>query len=121
MPAPILVVDDDEDLQQLLRLVLEGQGYAVETVSNGEEALAFLDSRRPGLILLDMRMPVMNGWEFASALRERGTDRLPPILVVTAAANPGQQAVEVGAAGWIAKPFDMRRVLEVVAQTLSAG
>ena len=69
MPAPILVVDDDEDLQQLLRLVLEGQGYSVETASNGEEALACFERRRPGVILLDMRMPVMNGWEFAAALR----------------------------------------------------
>jgi CheY-like chemotaxis protein len=121
MPGPILVVEDDEDLQQLLRLVLEGNGYAVETASNGEEALAFLERRRPGLILLDMRMPVMNGWEFAAALRERESDQPPPILVVTAAANPGQQAAEVGAAGWIAKPFDVRRVVELVEQALAAG
>ena len=121
MPAPILVVDDDEDLQQLLRLVLEGQGYSVETASNGEEALACLERRRPGVILLDMRMPVMNGWEFVSALRQRDSRRAPPIVVVTAAANPGQQAAEVGAAAWIAKPYDMRRVMEAVEQALAAG
>lgn len=120
MPAPILVVDDDEDLQQLLRLVLEGQGYSVETASNGEEALACLERRRPGVILLDMRMPVMNGWEFVAALQRDGR-RAPPIVVVTAAANPGQQAAEVGAAGWIAKPFDMRRVMEAVERALAGS
>ncbi|MGE0452194.1 MAG: response regulator [Vicinamibacteria bacterium] len=121
MPGPILVVDDDEDLQQLLRLVLEGRGYSVETASNGEEALACIERQRPGVVLLDMRMPVMNGWEFAAALRERGLRQAPPIVVVTAAANPGQQAAEVGAAGWIAKPFDMRRVMEAVEQALATG
>jgi CheY-like chemotaxis protein len=115
----ILLVEDDEDLVALLALVLRGRGYRVDTAGNGREALEVLDRRGlPDLILLDMRMPVMNGWEFAAEFEERH-DHLAPIVVVTAAEDARRRAEEIGAAGWIGKPFDVDDLLDEVA--LHAG
>src|SRR5712692_2484168 len=70
----VLVVDDNPLIGELVREVLESEGYAVEIAANGAEALELLDRGNPRLVLLDMRMPVMNGWEFAAALAQRKVD-----------------------------------------------
>jgi CheY-like chemotaxis protein len=72
----------------------------------------------PGMILLDMRMPVMNGWEFAREFRTRYENPCP-IVVVTAAENARARAEEIGADGWLAKPFDLQDVLDTVARHLA--
>jgi CheY-like chemotaxis protein len=115
--ASVLVVEDDPDLATLLELVLADGGYRVRTAGHGLEALARVGEEMPGLILLDMRMPIMNGWEFARELRARH-GRACPIVVVTAAENAAQRAAEVGADGWLAKPFDIDDVLAAVARHL---
>ena len=68
---PILVVDDDPEILAMLRDFLESEGLAVRTASNGAEALEALDDVVPALILLDMRMPVLDGWAFAARFHER--------------------------------------------------
>ncbi len=113
----ILVVDDDQDLLDLLAFVLSSEGYDVRTASDGQEALDVVEDKMPSLILLDMRMPVMDGWEFASEFHNRFEDGVP-IVVVTAAENAEKRAEEIGASGWISKPFDVGSLIVLVRQQL---
>src|SRR5919108_678512 len=112
--APVLVVDDDPSIRDTVTEILEFEGYPVATASNGQDALGRVAHERPSLVLLDMRMPVMDGWGFARALRERGV-RLP-IVVMTAAQDARRWADEIGAAGYLPKPFDLEHLLAVVAR-----
>lgn len=109
---PILVVDDDPGILAAVSDALSGEGFAVETALNGAAALEKVDRVKPGLILLDMRMPVMDGWAFARTLRARGL--AIPILVMTAAANAAGWAREIQADGFLAKPFDVSDLLDAV-------
>ena len=101
----ILVVEDDPDLAALEAELLEEHGHRVEIANNGREALAAVERAAPDLILLDMKMPVMSGREFVDEYR-RAQPSPAPIVVVTAADDAQVRAAEVGASGWIAKPFD---------------
>jgi two-component system, chemotaxis family, chemotaxis protein CheY len=116
--APILVVEDDPFILETVTDVLQFEGYRVETAMNGLEGLAVVERVRPSLVLLDMRMPIMNGWDFARALMERGI-RLP-ILVMTAAQDANRWANEIGADGYIAKPFHLTDLLDAVEGLLKA-
>ncbi|MBI3977772.1 MAG: response regulator [Chloroflexi bacterium] len=108
----VLVVDDDPSIVELVVEILEAEGYPVEQASNGAEALAMIDRIRPALVLLDMRMPVLDGWGFARAVRERG---IPvPIVVMTAAQDAGRWAEEIAAGGALAKPFEISELLAMV-------
>jgi CheY-like chemotaxis protein len=115
--AHVLAVEDDPDLLALLEMVLAEAGHRVRTAAHGAEALERVAEELPGVILLDMRMPVMNGWEFARELRAR-YGHACPIVVLTAAENAEQRAAEIGAEGWLAKPFDLEDVLAAVARHL---
>lgn len=110
----VLVVEDDVDLASLMALVLADAGYRVRTAPEGGAALQRVAEEMPGLILLDMRMPGMNGWEFARQFRALH-GRAAPIVVVTAAENARARAAEVEAEGWLAKPFEIDEVLRMVA------
>lgn len=116
--ARVLVVEDDPDLAALEAEVLKLRGHEVDVASNGREALDAVGRARPDLILLDMKMPVMNGREFADEYRRR-EPFTPPIVVVTAADDAQRRAAEVGASGWIAKPFDPEALLDKVATLLT--
>jgi two-component system, OmpR family, KDP operon response regulator KdpE len=107
---PVLIVDDDESILEMIRMALETEGYAVVTAGNGRDALDLLGTVSPLLILLDMRMPRMNGWEFAAACDRGQTDR-PPILVMTAASDAARSARDVSADGFLAKPFELDELL----------
>ncbi len=111
----VLVVEDDPDLSALLAVILSEAGYPVMTAGDGLEALERVAERLPGLVLLDMRMPRMNGWEFAREFRARH-GRAAPIVVVTAAENARLRAEEIGADGWLEKPFDLDQVMSEVAR-----
>jgi DNA-binding response OmpR family regulator len=111
----VLVVDDDQDIREVMEMVLSDCGYRVRTARHGAEALAAALDRRPGLVLLDMLMPVMEGWSCARALRERFGPSLP-IVVMTAAEHAGKRGLEVGANAVLAKPFDMDELLAVVSR-----
>ena len=109
---PILVVDDDPDILSTVSDILEFEGYKVERALNGAEGLKAIDRIRPWLVLLDMRMPVLNGWDFARILKEKGINL--PILVMTAAQDAQRWAQEIGAEGFIAKPFDLTDLLHAI-------
>ena len=117
--SAILVVDDDQSIRSTISEILSSEGYAVETASNGAEALLIVGQNHPSLVLLDMRMPILNGWEFARILRERGI--AVPILVMTAAQDAKRWAKEIGAQGFLAKPFDLDDLLLAVEHTRAHG
>lgn len=114
--APVLVVDDDEGILDFVVMSLEFHGYATESARDGAEALEVVERARPGLVLLDMRMPVMDGWGFARALAERGID--VPVVVMTAAQDARRWAEEIGADDYIEKPFDIRKLIDAVRRVL---
>ena len=102
----ILVVDDDKNTRMLLRAVLEAENYSVLTADNGEEALKVLDANHIDLVVLDVMMPKMDGYEFTRILRQ--TDNNLPILMVSARQMPAdkRQGFLVGTDDYITKPID---------------
>jgi len=111
--SSILVIEDDPDMRGLLVLMLEEQGHVVRAAANGRAALAAVHDARPDVILLDMKMPVMDGWEFARRYRvECGNPS--PIVVMTAADDPRKPAEEIGAAGWLGKPVELDVLFDMV-------
>lgn len=114
MPTrPILVVDDDPTILATVSDALDLEGFAVVTATNGAEALEVIDNEnRPSLVLLDMRMPVLDGWGFMRAIRERGLNL--SVVVMTAAADARRWGREIGAHGVLAKPFELDELLAAV-------
>lgn len=108
-----LVVDDDRDIAELVRLALTDEGYDVVVATNGSAALEALLAAPFDLILLDMRMPVMDGWEFAQAYQATAEPRAP-VIVVTAARDTAERAAEINADGFLAKPFSLEELFETV-------
>jgi len=113
-----LIVEDDESLRQAITTILEMDGYPVRSVSNGAEALEAIEEQAPSLVLLDMVMPVLDGREFAAALKARDIEL--PILVMSSSHDPRKSAEEIRAAGAIAKPFDVQELLAKVDQFRAA-
>jgi CheY-like chemotaxis protein len=111
----ILAIEDDDDLRDLLSYVLEEQGYSVATAENGLEALLRVREHMPDLILLDIRMPVMSGTEFANQYLARyGHSPRAPIVVMTAAEHASRRCQEVGANDFLPKPFSTDELVGVV-------
>jgi len=110
---PVLVVDDDADIREMVTLMLEGAGYRVVAAEDGRAALDRVVQEMPALILLDMRMPRMNGWEFARAFRDQH-DHHAPIIVLTAAEDARQRAVDAEADGYLGKPFAFDELVHTV-------
>jgi CheY-like chemotaxis protein len=111
----VLIVDDDEDMLEVIEMVLQGAGYATRTALNGQQALDAVARSMPALIVLDMLMPVMNGWQFAHAFHGRyGT--AVPIVVATAAEHVRSRAGDIGAVDVLPKPFEVNDLLELIAR-----
>lgn len=113
----VLVVDDEPDIRATVSAMLEIEGYDVTEASNGADALRAVDDRRPDVILLDMRMPVLDGWGFAAELRRRGNRT--PIVVMTAARDAAHWAAEIAAAAFVAKPFGFDDLITAVERVSS--
>jgi CheY-like chemotaxis protein len=113
----VLVVDDDLDIRGVLMACMEMAGYRVDEAAHGAEALERVEHDSPDLILLDMKMPVMNGWEFVAALRQRFAAP-PPIVVLTAAHDPEQRALDVGVEGWLGKPCELKDLIATVERVI---
>ena len=117
MPS-LLIVDDDPDIRLLLRLELSAEGHRIAEAANGREALDTIAAERPDLVLLDIMMPVLDGWGVLQALDPSDA---PPVVVITALASDGDRHVaellEHGALDVISKPFDpgwLVRLLDAV-------
>ncbi len=116
----VLVVDDDPDILEALSEILEAEGFQIRRARHGKEALERLEPEPPQLILLDLMMPVMDGWEFAQQLRLRSPLQDIPIIVLSADRNVGTKAREIGAVGHLAKPFELNELLNLVQASLPA-
>lgn len=112
----ILVVEDDEDIREAISLFLEAEGYDVVEAQDGDEALRQLRSgRRFCLVLLDLFMPVKNGWEFrAEQLRDPAIADVP-VVIVSADRSAPQKAATLGAIDCMIKPIDFSRLLGTIA------
>lgn len=113
----ILVVDDDESIRQIVRMCLSDEGYDVREASNGQAALETLHVSLPDLILLDLRMPVMDGWEFARLYADTPEPHAP-IVAFVAALNAEQECADLPAAAILNKPFDLEDLLQAVRSQL---
>jgi two-component system, chemotaxis family, chemotaxis protein CheY len=115
----ILVVDDDPDILEALSEILEAEGFEIRRARNGKEALERLEPDAPQLILLDLMMPVMDGWEFAQRMRQKPPAISSiPLIVLSADRNVGSKAMDIGAVGHLAKPFELNDLLEMVRKAL---
>ena len=109
----VLVVDDDPNIRAVLADLLQDEGHTVVEAENGAEALALAAQRRPKLIFLDMRMPVLDGWGFVREYRSRPGPHAP-IVVMTAAQNARRWCDEVGGDDCLPKPFEFDHLIAVV-------
>lgn len=113
----ILVVEDDPDLRLVHSEILSHEGYEVLTAADGIEALEVVEHEGPpAMILLDLRMPRMNGWDLAERLRQRPGWRDIPVVVVAAHYRIADEAAAIGARAWLHKPVSIDHLLRVVGQ-----
>jgi CheY-like chemotaxis protein len=118
----ILLVDDDPDIRDGIAEALEDEGFLVRLASNGREALDLLSHEKPlpDLILLDMMMPVMDGWAFREEQQKAADLAAIPVVVFSAYDLPGDAASRLGVAGMLRKPVRLEQLLETVARTIAA-
>jgi CheY-like chemotaxis protein len=114
-----LVVDDHKEIRDLVGMVLSDEGYEVVTAPDGAVALKRCAEYPPSVVLLDMQMPVMDGWEFARRYRQTPGPHAP-IVVMTAAQDARHRAAQIGADGYLAKPFDLDDLVRCV-ERFTAG
>lgn len=112
-PPLVLIVEDDAGMQIMLGMALEDAGYAIAQATNGAEALDLLKRQQPRLILLDMRMPVMDGPTFVRRLRAQNTTTTPPIVAMTAYRELDPELAALGIP-WISKPMRIDTLIELI-------
>ena len=113
MGKRVLVVDDEEDVRTFVRLILEDAGYEVQTAMDGREGLQAIRVSRPDLVLLDLMMPVMDGWQVLA-----GAGRQHPPFVVLSASNEPERARRQGAVAVVSKPFLVRELVDTCRRVL---
>jgi DNA-binding response OmpR family regulator len=121
--ATILIVEDDLDIREALSQILEDEGYAVLCASNGMEALTLLRADRPppNLILLDLMMPVMNGWQFRTEQKADAALSRIPVVVISADGNVSDKASTIDAAGYLRKPIHIENLLDELQRHLNGA
>jgi excisionase family DNA binding protein len=118
----VLIVDDDERVREYVRVNLEMEGYAVREAGSAEEGLRVLDEVSPDLILLDVMMPEVDGWEMLRRVQERHGVGAIPVVMFSGKVNEqsAQEATARGAQGFVGKPFDPQQLIEHAKQLLPA-
>jgi excisionase family DNA binding protein len=118
----VLIVDDDERVREYVRVNLEMEGYAVREAGNAEEGLGVLEEVSPDLILLDVMMPEVDGWEMLRRVQERHGVGAIPVVMFSGKVNEqsAQEATVLGAQGFVGKPFDPQQLIEHAKQLLPA-
>jgi excisionase family DNA binding protein len=111
---PVLLVDDDAGMRELVRVQLEREGYTVQEAASAAEGLAAIESRKPDLILLDVMMPHVDGWEMLRQIQERyGVGSIPVLMFSGQVDDEGQrQAASSGARGFVGKGFDLDELVD---------
>ena len=110
MPKKILIVEDEANIRELLRLYLEREGYDITEAANGEEGVELWRKINPDMILLDVMMPIMDGWQVCKIIRKESK---VPIIIMTAKGETFDKVngLEMGADDYIVKPLEMREVI----------
>lgn len=117
-PAQILVVDDDRPLRSLMMTILRRHGFSVDSAADGVEALERIAARRFDVMLLDLMMPRMNGFELLSRLARRRRDKLPAIVILSGADLPDFDGTEL-VTDRVKKPFNVETLVETVVASIS--
>ena len=121
MAATILIVDDDESIRELLRLHLSGAGYEVHVAPDAISAGYMVLRSTPDLIITDIAMPHMDGFEFVAALKADKSIPNIPVVFLTSMEDGDHRGKELGAVGYITKPVRADRLLSLVAQHVPGG
>jgi CheY-like chemotaxis protein len=121
MAARILIVDDDENIRELLRLHLSSAGYEVQVAADAIAAGYIILKAPPDLILTDVNMPHMDGFEFVAALKADSSLPNIPVIFLTSVEDGDARGKELGAVGYITKPVRADRLLSIVAQHVPGG
>lgn len=123
MAIKVLLVEDNQDNQDLMKFLLERNGYEVVTANNGRLALDTARVECPDVVLMDLTMPEMDGWEAAAAMKEDPALAHIPLIAVTAHTLPGDRRKTLGAGfdNYISKPINVRMFDHIVAQSLEKG
>ena len=117
----VLIVDDDERVREYVRVNLEMEGYTVREAASAEEGLAVLEEVSPDLILLDVMMPEVDGWEMLRRVQERyGIGAIPVLVFSGTVEERAVDAAARGARGFLGKPFDLRALIEQTKQIVPA-
>ncbi len=121
--ARILVVDDDADSLEIVRTYLESRGYRVTTAADGKEALAMLEDARPDLVLLDVMMPGIDGWEVARTSKDHPEFSATRVVMLTARSDftDKQRGLRAGADDYIVKPMRLEDLGRKVERNLEAA
>ena len=116
----ILIVDDSQPNRTLTEMILRNAGYSTCVACDGVEALEVINQKRPDLVLLDLHMPRMNGWELARYLKKDTALRAIPLIALTGHGNFSEEAEFASAnwAGYLSKPFDILELVETVQQCI---
>jgi two-component system response regulator MprA len=114
--STILIVDDDASIRAVVAEVLTLEGWSTRTAGDGSEALLALDDDLPAAVLLDMHMPVLDGYGFAEELRRRQIT--VPIIVMTAGTHAAHCAAAINAHSYVNKPFNLDALLDAVSQAV---
>jgi two-component system, cell cycle response regulator DivK len=120
--VPVLVVEDNETNLKLITYVLSSKGYAVRGAGNAQEALEALLTFRPRVILMDLQLPGMDGYELTRKLKQAPETRDIPVIALTAYAMKGdeEKATEAGCVGYVTKPIDRKLLLDKLAGALGS-
>jgi CheY-like chemotaxis protein len=110
----VLVVDDNRDVRDALRMMLESEGLSVETAADGEEALQRMRESPPAVVLLDLNMPHLDAYGFREQQRRDPELMKVPVLLYSGAADVEEAAAALGIQAWFAKPFDLDRILTLL-------
>lgn len=120
----ILCIEDDVDMLELFRVLLTRQGYVVQGVTKGQEGLEVIRSEKPDLVILDIMMPEMDGWQVYQQMKEDETTRNIPTIVVTAKSQLIDKVLGLEIAkvdGYIGKPFSPQELLDSISKVLKKG
>jgi DNA-binding response OmpR family regulator len=110
----VLVVEDDVRIQKMLRTVLQAEQYEVQIVSDGRAALTSVQEDRPDLVILDLMLPGVDGWQVMSQLKRDNTFAGLPVLVLSAVHDLARESVRLGASDFLRKPFGIDALLDKV-------
>ena len=108
----VLVVDDDPAVREVVRANLELEGYTVHEAGSAEEGMRLLDAEPPDLILLDVMMPQVDGWEMLRRVQEQHGPGGIPVVMFSGQAEADEEAATRGAQGFVGKPFDLQRLID---------